>query len=115
VFCISFFFYFFDIGFQCVEFAFKMLAVLVYPGGDRAELSKSGFAKPLPALLSDDEEPAVQQDLDVEGYGLTADVEFFRDGVYVMGLGGDHVDDGSPGGVGYGLVYVASGFHVLLV
>jgi hypothetical protein len=90
-----------------------MLAVLLYPGGYLAELSKAGLAKPLPALLPDDQEPAVKEDLNVEGYGLTADIEFFRDGVYVMGLGGDHVDDGSPGGVGYGLVYVASGFHVI--
>jgi hypothetical protein len=114
VFCISFFFYFFYIDFQCVQFAFEMLAVLVNPGGDLIELSEAGLAKPLTALLSDDEEAAVKEDLDVQGYGLTGHVEFFRDGVYVMGLGGDHVDDGSPGGVCYGLVYVASGFHFMV-
>src|ERR1700722_233694 len=64
VFCISFFFYFFYIGFQCVQFAFEMLAVLLHPGGYLAEFSKAGLAKPLPALLSDDQEPAVKQDLE---------------------------------------------------
>jgi hypothetical protein len=31
-----------------------------------------------------------------------------------MGLNGNHVDDCSPGRVGYGLIYITSGFHIIM-
>jgi len=32
-----------------------------------------------------------------------------------MGLSGNHINDGPPGGVGNGLVYITSGFHIIQV
>jgi hypothetical protein len=51
----------------------------------------------------------------MEGDSLAGDGEFFGYGLDVMGFGGDHADDGAPGGVGDGLEYVASGFHDMQV
>ena len=92
-----------------------MFPVLFHPMGYFAQLIQVGFAKALASLLFDDEEAAIDQDLDMEGDGLAAYVELFGDGIYVVRLPGDHIDDCSAGGVGDGLVYVTSGFHDMQV
>jgi hypothetical protein len=92
-----------------------MLPVLFYPHGHFAELSQLGFAEPVPALLFNDNEATVRQNFYVQGDSLAGDVKLLGDGIYIMWLRGDHVDDCPPGGVSDGLVYVTSGFHNMQV
>ena len=92
-----------------------MFPILVHPLGYLAQLVQLCFAEALAPLLFDDEEAAIDQDLNMQGDGLAAHVEFFGDGIYIVGFPGDHIDDRSAGGVGDGLVYVTSGFHDMQV
>jgi hypothetical protein len=92
-----------------------MLAVLVNPHGYFTELIQLRLAKPVPALLLNHDQPAIDQDLNVQRYGLPGYLKFFGNGIYVMWLRGDHIDDRPPGGVGNSLVNVSSSFHVMQV
>jgi hypothetical protein len=73
------------------------------------------LAKPIPAALFYGDETAVGQKVYMEGYGLAGHVELLGNRIHVMGLGGYHVDDRPPGRVGYGLVYISSGYHNMQV
>jgi hypothetical protein len=62
-------------------------------------------------LFVDCQKLAFYQYLDMQGYGLAADVKTLCYGIDVQRLVCDHVDDPAPGGVGNGLEYVSSDYH----
>lgn len=88
-----------------------MLPVLIDPGCYFAEFIQSCFAKSVPAALFDFDETTISQDLHVKRNRLLAYVKHFGDGFHIQRLSSDHIDDRSPGRVGYCLVYITSGFH----
>ena len=90
-----------------------MPAILVNPHRYFAELIQLRLTKPVPALLFNHDQPAIDQDLNMQRYGLPGYLKFFGNGIYVMRFRGDHLDDRPPGGVGYSLVNISSGFHKL--
>jgi hypothetical protein len=51
----------------------------------------------------------------MEGNCLPADSELLCNGIHIAGLPGNHIDDSPAGGVGDGLVYISSGFHIVQV
>ena len=58
---------------------------------------------------------AIRQNGDVKRYGLPAHIKIFGYSIYITGLISNHADDCPSGWVGYGLVYITSGFHNMQV
>ena len=92
-----------------------MLAILVNPHGYFAQLIQLRLAKSVSALLLNHNQPTIDQDLDMQRYGLAGYVKFFGNGIYVMWFRGNHINDCSPGGVGYSLVNISPCFHIMQV
>ncbi|GAA4300218.1 hypothetical protein GCM10023143_00960 [Compostibacter hankyongensis] len=51
----------------------------------------------------------------MKGNGLPAYVKLFSNGVHIEWLRCDHTDYGPAGGVGNGLKYISSRFHIMQV
>ena len=92
-----------------------MLAVLINKGRYLTKFIQLGLAKTLTALLLNFHQATICQYFKLKGYSLPADIKFFGNSIYIMRLAGNHIDDRSSGRVGYGLVNISSGYHIMQV
>src|ERR1700753_461554 len=115
LFSIFFFFKLFQIVFQSIQLVFPMLPVLINPGRYLAQFIQLHFANAIPALLFYGYQTAVGQHFYMQRYGLAGNIKFFGNSVYILRLRGNHVNDHPSGGIGYGLVYITSGYHNMQV
>src|SRR5262249_33436562 len=92
---------------QPAELPVPQLPVPLDPVRYLIQLTKTGLTIPFPALLLDNDQPTLGEDLDMLRDSRPADIEILRYGIQVQRLISNQIDDLPPRRVGYRLKYIS--------